>query len=150
MFNHTDEKQGLTIDETTKAHMLEIARWGKFMAISGYVLMALLVLFGIVVAISLSSLADGFGGKGGVSPTLIPIIMCLLAALYFYPVYSLYKYAVKIKTAIATEDQVLMNMALGYLKGAFQYIGVFMLIVICMYVLGFIIGGLGGVLMGAV
>lgn len=149
MFNHNDEKQTLTVDETTKAHMLEIARWGKFMAIAGYVMMALLVLFGVVVAISMSSLADGFGGQGGVSTALIPVLMCCLAALYFYPIYALYKYAVKIKLAIAAEDQLMFNTALGYLKGAFQYMGVFMLIVICLYVLGFVFGGLVGVLMGA-
>lgn len=149
MFNHPEEEAKIIVDETARAYMLEIGRWGKFLAIAGFIFMGLLLLLSIVMAISFSSLADGFGGSGGLHPAFSAIILALMIAIYFYPIYALYKYAVQIKAALATENQELFNSAFGYLKGMFKYMGIFMIIIIGCYVLGFIFGGLVAVLVGA-
>lgn len=150
LFDHDEEPKKIQIDDTARAHLLELSRWGKFMAIVVFIMMGLLILFGVILAASLTSLSNGFGGNpNGFSGSLLVLLFVFAAGVYFYPAFALYKYAVLAKKALPAEDQLMFNTALAYLKNAFKYIGVLMLILICIYVLTFIFGGLAGVLAGA-
>lgn len=148
MFNHTEENNDIKIDDVAKAHMLEIGRWGKFLAIVGFIMMGLLILLGVVLAVAMPSLPvdqsmnNGSAAIMGMMGGFMLFIYVILAAIYFYPTWALYKYAVVIKRAIANNDQQQFNDAFGYLKGCFKYMGILMIILLCFYAMFAIFGGL--------
>ena len=49
-------KTQLEVDNVVAAHLYETAKWGKFLAIVGFVFCGLIVLAGIYLAVAVSSL----------------------------------------------------------------------------------------------
>ncbi|OSZ77978.1 hypothetical protein CAP35_06835 [Chitinophagaceae bacterium IBVUCB1] len=145
MENYTDTNNRLVIDETGKAIYMEMTRWTKFLAIVGFVMIGLMILLGLFMG-SIMTTALGGTAIGAMSGIGFTLIYLLIAALYFYPTYALYKYSVLIKPAINNADTELFNRAIGYKKGMFVYMGVLMIIVIALYALIFLFAIMGGVI----
>lgn len=145
MENYTDTNNQLTIDETGKAIYMEMTRWTKFLAIVGFVMMGIMVLLGFFMGSIMATAMGGsaMGAMGGIGFTLLYL---LIAALYFYPTYALYKYSVLIKPAIANADTEMFNRAIGYKKAMFKYMGILMIIVIALYALIFMFAIMGGLI----
>lgn len=155
MFNHTEENNDIRIDDIAKAHILEIGRWGKFLAIVGFIMMGLFIVLGLVFAVAMPSLPVEQNMDGGSAAAMgmigggfVFFVYVILAAIYFYPTWALYKYAVIIKRAIANNDQQQFNYAFGYLKGCFKYMGIVMIIILCIYAMFALFGGLAAVVAG--
>lgn len=160
LFDHTEESQQLQVDDTVRANMLEMGRWGKFLAIVGFISMGLMILMGLFMLTAMSKVtmpASEFGDApmatgsafGSMMGGAMFFIYIILAALYFYPTYALYKYSVLVKRGINTEDQFTFNKAFGYLRGCFKYLGILVLIMICIYAMFFIFGGVAALVAGA-
>ncbi|MBL7683873.1 MAG: hypothetical protein JNK00_10980 [Flavipsychrobacter sp.] len=143
MENYIDTNNQITIDETGKAIYLEMTRWTKFLAIVGFVILGLMVLLGLFMG-SIMATAMGGSAMGAMGSIGLTLLYLLMAALYFYPTYALYKYSVLIKPALANADTELFNKAINYKKNMFVYMGVLMIIVIALYALIFIFAIMGG------
>ncbi|MCB9045673.1 MAG: hypothetical protein H6550_06005 [Chitinophagales bacterium] len=142
MFDHSEEPKGLIVDETGRSHMLELGRWGRFMAIASFIMMGLMVLKGLFAMISMVAWSEGFGLGGSFAGPSVFVMYLLMAGINFYPTYALYKYTSLIKRATMLEDQYMFNEAFRYLKNAFKYLGVLLIIIICLYALIFIVAGI--------
>jgi len=59
----------------------------------------------------------------------------LIAAIYFYTVFALYKFAVLCKEAVYSNDNNTFARAMYYLKSMFKYIGVITIIILALYLL---------------
>lgn len=143
MENYTDTNNQITIDETGKAIYLEMTRWTKFLAIVGFVMLGIIALLGLFMG-SIMSTAMGGSAMGAMGSIGLTLLYLLMAVLYFYPTYALYKYSVLIKPALANADTELFNKAINYKKNMFVYMGVLMIIVIALYALIFIFAIMGG------
>jgi hypothetical protein len=136
--NRNEHESGIftmEIDATAQATFLEMARWTKFLALVGFIFMGLIVLACVGAGIFLSNSA--IPQLNGLPMGFLSILYLVLALIYVYPIYALYKYSVIIKKAIKTADRLLFNMAIGYMKSMFKYIGVLFIIIISIY--GFIL-----------
>lgn len=135
----------LEVDEVAKSHLLETARWGKFLAIVGFVAISLMVIFALFAGTAMSSFGGGglFGGLGGVGLLLLYLV---IAALYFYPCFTLFRFATNMKPAINTMNREQFNTALRNMKALFQYMGIMTIIVLSLYgiILLFVIVGFAG------
>ena len=148
MENFSREKSDiftLDLDEQNKATFLEMTRWTKFLAIIGFVFLGLLVVAGIFIGMtinnSFNALNTQYGGAlGSIGSLGFILLYSLLAAIYFYPTYALLKYSTGMKYAITHNDKTRFGIALNYLKNMFKYIGIFMIILLCIYGLAMIIG----------
>jgi len=74
---------GLGIDPTAKAHLSEAARWARFLAIVGFVLIGIIVLVGLFAGSLLGTMASGLqrnelGSSAGVLGGFFAIIYILL------------------------------------------------------------------------
>lgn len=147
LFDHSEEPQNLQVDDTTRANLHELGRWSKFLAILMFIMMGLMVVFSIFMS---TTMATSLGLGGAMAGIGIAMLYLLLAAMYFYPSFALYKYAVLMKRALKTEDQVSFNSAINWLKNSFKYVGIFMIILIGIYILAFIVGGLAAFVGSAV
>jgi predicted RND superfamily exporter protein len=77
----------------------------------------------------------GFGAVLGV-------VYILLAVLYFFPCLYLLRFSNHMKVALATEDQTRLTTAFENLKSVFKFIGVLTIVILGIYVLAFLFGGL--------
>ena len=129
----------LEIDAQAKSSFLEMARWTKFLAILGFVLMGLTLLAGIAMAFLLTRFGESSGGAsslsglGAAGPVYIIAAFVFGVSIYFYPTYALLRYSTCISRALNTDNKVLFNTAIKYLKNSFKYIGILTIILLVLY-----------------
>ena len=144
---------GLNIDPSSKAHLNEAAKWAKFLAIMGFIVCGLVVVFGIFAGSIFSRMSTyrSFDSNMEINSSgfaaAAAIVYILIAVLYFFPCLFLFRFAVKMKTALMSDDQNTLNTSFQNLKKTFRYVGVLTIIVLSFYILALIVGlasGLGG------
>ncbi|HEX6190918.1 MAG TPA: DUF5362 family protein [Chitinophagaceae bacterium] len=145
-----DQLQGnnlfnLTVDNPVKSHLGETAKWGRFLAIVGFIMLGLMIVFGLVMIASpnLTSSSD-YNTYGDATPMAIErsvtaILLILFCCLYFFPCLFLLRYSNKMKTALLSDDQQGLTESFRNLKLLFRFIGILTLIVLAVYALIFII-----------
>jgi len=130
---------GLGIDPATKAHLSETARWAKFLAIVGFVLIGFMVLMVIFAGAFLGTLTSGFrtsetsAPAAGMAASFQFFFLILFVAIYFFPCLFLFHFANKMKTALAANDQETLNTSFQNLKKFFRFIGILTIIVLAFY-----------------
>ena len=143
---------GLNIDPAGKSHLAEAARWARFLSIVGFVVIGLIVLVGIFAGSIMSSMSKSFGDNdlgpgarmsGGIMGSFLLIIYICVAALYFFPCLFLYRFATKMKTALAADDQETLNTSFQNLKKLFRFVGIMTIIVLAFYAIILVFGLLG-------
>jgi len=73
------------------------------------------------------------------------LMYVLIGLLYFFPVYYLFKFSSKVRTALMTKNTQELETAFENLKSHYKFIGILMIITLSIYVL---FGG-GALLAGA-
>ncbi|MBS1655224.1 MAG: hypothetical protein JSU05_10295 [Bacteroidetes bacterium] len=139
---------GLSIDTNSKAHLAEAARWAKFLAIIGFIVCGLVVVFGIFFGTIMSTLGSGAGygrysemqAMGSGLGAMMAVLYILIALLYFFPTLFLYRFATKAKAALASNDQETLNVSFQNLKKMFRFVGILTLIVLSFYAIAILIG----------
>ncbi len=114
----------LAVDEDLKYNFKEIAKWARFLAIVGFVMLGLMILGAI--GLSFSNLL----GTNGVAIVFVYIIF---AGIFVYPVVTLLKFGKGMKDAVRNNDQQKMNNSVRNLKYCFQYIGISTILLISLY-----------------
>lgn len=134
--NKTDLLQ-LGISDRANLYLKEAARWARFLAIFGFVIMAVVVLAGIGLTTYFSALmASEFGAMGG---AILPVIYILFSLLYFFPCLYLFRFASKTRAAVLSSDAALLEAGLKNLKAFFRYMGILLIVVLAFYALAFVI-----------
>jgi hypothetical protein len=133
---------GLGIDPSTKAQLSETARWAKFLAILGFVMMGLAVLLFVFAGTFFATLGRGTyrSATGELNPVAQGfagafqfIFLILMVAVYFFPCLFLYLFANRMKTALAANDQQSLNSSFQNLKKFFRFIGILTIILLSFY-----------------
>lgn len=137
----------LGIDETARAHMLETVRWGKFLAILGFIFLGLLIVFGLLSGFVLSAFDETNAFSAGMGIGMM-FVYLLIAGIYFYPTWALYKFSVLSKQALATYNQHLFNDSLRYLKNVFKFFGIVTIVMLGLYGIGIVFAVLGALMTG--
>jgi hypothetical protein len=138
----------LSVDPTAKLHLGETAKWARFLAIVGMVSLALIVIAGIYLATVMTSmqsrLDDEFGGRTNPFASGMGIGMAalylILALIWFFPLLFLLRFANQMRSALAADNQELLNASFQNLKACMRYVGIITLIILVIYALVFIIG----------
>jgi len=134
------------IDETIKGFLLESSKWGKFLAIMGYVFMCLFVLMGIIFTVGMSFFDEI--SEFQVFPAFMGILYIAMAVLYYFPVTYLYRFSVQIKQGLESADQEATSSGIGNLKSMFKFMGIFMIVMLSIYGLAIIIAVPAAIIIG--
>ena len=123
----------LTINNEIKGYLLETSKWGKFLAIVGYVGMGLLLLLGIVFLI-------GFSIFSSVSTVGFPIrimgfVYVLISVAYYFPLKYLYNFSIQLKQGLNSINQQTVTSGFENLKSLFKFMGIFTIVVLSIYAL---------------
>lgn len=135
---------GLSIDPESRAHLSESARWSKFLAIVGFIMCGLLVVFGIFAARFLANFSKQFGGELG-GPDMasgmtgvLTVTYIIAALIIFFPYLFLYRHSVYMKKALAANDQQMLNKSFQNQKIMYRYLGILTIIGLAFYIIAFL------------
>lgn len=140
------EKFELQLDQTAKDFLKETFKWAYFLGIIGFIGIGIIVIFAIFAGAIFSTLQNmpGMAVYGGSFGTIISVVYFFLAALYFFPVYYLFKFASNGKKAFKDNDTEALTTSLGYLKSHYKFVGIMMLSILVLYALILVFAVLGG------
>lgn len=135
----------LQIDVQSQSYLGETAKWAKFIAITSFVFVALMVI-GLLAAAALTasnSFIDSnarFYGSGFF--ITFAIIMSLLVIV---PNIFLLRFAIKMQAALRNNDQPSLISAFANIKSCYKFVGILYIIVIAFWVLSIVMDVLGRV-----
>lgn len=135
--NRDGLKENLSLTKGATAFLLETAKWCHFLAILGFILVALMVTVGLFAGTLLSFVPQTT--ELPIAGGMIGIIYTVMGALYFFPALFLYKFSKKMKSAIKSYSDEELELALENLKSHYKFIGVFAIITISLYILMFVV-----------
>jgi hypothetical protein len=134
---------GLGIDTIARNHLSEAARWAKFLAVCGFILIGLMVLYGMAMVMFFTQLPDYDDSyRTNETKSLLGIITSVIFAacilLAFFPYLFLLKFANKMKRALESDDQSELNASFMNLKIPYRYMGILTIISLAFIVLSLI------------
>ena len=141
--NPITQLEQLTLTNTSKNFLRETATWAKFLSIIGFVLIALMLIF---AAFSTTILDVAAKIQPEIPKSLglvLSITYFILAVIYFFPVYYLLQFSIKMKIALLSKNDKTLANAFDMLKSHYKFIGVFTIITISLYVLVIVVSTLG-------
>ena len=133
----------LQVSPQAQSYLTESARWGKFLAIMGFIVCGFMMILSFFMPVFLTQLPPynrvstefSSGMKVGMT-----VVYLLLALLSFFPCFYLYKFSVKMQSAVKMVSQENFDESLMNLKSVFKFYGIFVIIILSFYALAFIIG----------
>lgn len=131
----------LQLTPQSQGYLTESAKWGKFLAIMGFIFCGLMVILAFFVPTLLqtrqySSLPSNFGSGMRAGMTVIYLLM---AVLFFFPCLYLYKFSTKMQVATKNVSQENFDESLLNLKSMFKFYAILTIIMLSIYALVFII-----------
>lgn len=143
--NQTASLFTLSIDPVTKSHLAETARWARFLSIIGFIFLGIMILAGISISLFVGRPLDTYGGSNVFDAFSVGMAFfyLFLAVLWFFPLLFLYRFASRMKTALNSNDQNALNIALQNLKICFRYVGIITIIVLALYALALVFAIVG-------
>lgn len=135
--NNTPVENSVLRNMKINEYLFEAAKWGKFLAIVGYVMMGLLVVLAFVMMFGVSLLSKAAGT--GFPMMMIGMVYLVLAGVYFIPVTYLYKFSIQMKQAVESQDEGLFTTGFENLKSLFKFMGIFTIVMLSIYALALLI-----------
>ena len=139
---------GLQIDNSNIPYLNEAAKWGKFLAVIGFILCALLLLSGLFagafMAASFTQVDSELASLGSLGTGFITFWLIFVALLYFFPSFYLFSFASKMQAAIRNNDQINLNASFKNLKSCLKFWGILFIIFLCFYAIVLILSLVGG------
>jgi hypothetical protein len=132
--NATSDDAYLKINRVAAAYLLEISKWGNFLAIIGFILTGIIVIFALFAGsifsiMPQSEMRNMPGGFGAIMTTAY----LLLGIVYFFPSWYLFKYAQKLKEALASRNDEVLVEAFENQKSLYKFWGIFAIVMLCFY-----------------
>ncbi len=145
----TAEFFSLEIDNLIKSHLYEAAKWGKFLAIMGFIICGLIILIGIFFGSIMGKFAGADEALGGGMMAgmgaMMAVVYVVIAVVYFFPCLYLFRFATKMKTALNGNDQAQLNASFENLKSMFKFVGILTVIILVLYAVLFLFAIVAGV-----
>jgi magnesium-transporting ATPase (P-type) len=148
MYNNEETSVfGFGIDETTKSHLISIAKWSKFLAITGIVMSILVILSFVFGSTIFLERIAGLGQAKYDTDTAIAynakvfvgvfIFYGILVVMYMIPCFFKLSFSNKMIKALNMQDQQLLNNSFASLKTYNKYWGILSIVLLAIFFLFF-------------
>jgi hypothetical protein len=128
--NVQDETSNISKNEIN-GYLLETSKWGKFLAIVGYVVMGILILVAIFMMLGFSKLNNLPGVKFPIG--VLGFIYIIVGVIYYFPVTYLYRFSVQIKQGLNSKDMNTITSGYQNLKSLFKFMGILTIVILSIY-----------------
>ncbi len=130
----------LQITPQAQSYLTESAKWGKFLAIVGFIFCGFMIILAFLIPALLSQIARNSTTEATFSfspatKTVMTVIYLILAVVLFFPCLYLYRFSVKMQAATKNISQENFDDALMNLKSMFKFCGIFTIIILSFYAL---------------
>lgn len=137
-------EKGLHLTEPSCGFLKEIAKWTKFLSILGFIGIAFMVVASFFMGTAMASMPNMDLPTTHVLKWMVPAIYIIIAIVYVFPIYYLYKFSVNTRSALDRGDTDSLTEAFRYLKSHYKFIGVMVIIMMCIYAVAIV----GGIIIG--
>jgi hypothetical protein len=142
--NATSSLFELQVDHESTSYLKDAARWAKFLAIVGFIFCGLFVILGIFAGALIGGMYSSMGvGQSSGTGGIFSFLYVLIALLYFFPCLYTFNFAKKMQVALAGNDQAQLNQSFKNLKACYRFLGILMVIGLCLWGLGIIFAIVG-------
>lgn len=132
-----ENKNHYELDPMSQIYLKSAGRWALFLSILGFIGVGLMIVMALIYAISGSL----FLGTKTIIPTAaITVVYIIIAIVYLFPVYYLYKFGDNATKISRGNQPVKLTEAMRFLKNHYQFLGILTIVVISIYFLIFILG----------
>ena len=129
--NKEQNETSFTSNSAINEYLIATSKWGKFLAIMGYIGMGILFLIAILMIVGLSQFSKISGM--GFPMTMMGFVYILIAVIYYFPVNYLYKFSVRIKKGLDSKDLPMIASGFRNLKSLFKFMGILTIVIISIY-----------------
>lgn len=131
----------LQFTESINNYLVQIAKWGKFLAILGFIMVGLLAIMAFVIPqmVSTSAYAGMEGAYQAGYKVGMTVAYLVIALIMFFPCLYLLRFGNKMKEALQLNQQSSFEDSFGNLKSLFKFYGILTIIVLCFYALALIL-----------
>lgn len=129
----------LQVSELMISRLNETARWARFLSIVGFVMVALFLLGAFMLPRILSETTYSDGTLYTYTATGVTINFIIMAILLFFPCLFLFRFATRVRYAMAHHHQGYFENAFDNLKSTFKFYGILTIIVLGIYALAFVL-----------
>ncbi len=128
--------------------LLKAAKWGKFLAILGFIVTGLMLLAGILMSFVIEMLPeDMIPLNMPFSARIISFFYIVIAVIYIMPVIFLNKFCDNAIKAVNLSNTGNMTVSIRNLKNLFVFVGISTIVILAFYTIILIVAG-SAVLMG--
>ncbi len=138
MEQHDLLSNDLLINSISQENLNSAAKWGKFLAIVGFVFIGLMLIGGLVMQTVMPSLSTY--GYGNPFLKYIGTVYIFLGLILFFPCFYLLKFSNKMQEALRSSNQESLDNAFVNLKAMFKFYGIVTIVILCFYALIFLFG----------
>ena len=127
------QNTSLVVSPAASGYLDEAGKWGKFLAIVGFCFIGLIVVVGLFAGTIFSSM-----GQAEAMPFpgfIFSLIYIAMGLIYFFPILYLFRFTNHLRKALQHRNSDELDVAFENLKAHYKYIGIFMIVVIGVYVL---------------
>ena len=131
----------------TVAFLLKAARWGKFLAILGFIVTGLMLIAGILMSFVLGMLPEDMVPLNmPFSARIISFIYIVIAGVYFVPVIFLNSFCNNAIKAVNLSNTENMTTSIRNLKNLFVFVGISTIVILAIYTILMIVVGSAAVM----
>ena len=123
--------ESLIMTKDTLGSLDRIIYWAKFLSILGFIGVAFMLIGAVSIALVGNSLM-------GSEVAGISVVYLVFAAIYFMPMYYLFKFATHARQGLTHKSQYETDQGLIYLAAHYKFIGIMAIVLLSLYVLIFI------------
>ena len=138
--NSNPEIKNIEIGQDTLKHLNTLRKWTMFLAVIGFIFFGLIIILGLITGTFLTAF-NLSSNTQGIPDALVIAAFIAFALMNFFPVYFLFSFSKHTSLAVAKHDRKEMHVAIKFLKRFFIYIGVFIIVVLTVYIASLVMAG---------
>jgi heme/copper-type cytochrome/quinol oxidase subunit 2 len=121
-------------------HLNSTRKWTMFLSVLGFIFLGLLIVAGLATSLFLTTFKTTEANLG-VPESMMILIFIIVGAIYFFPVFFLFRFSRNTRDAIQNLDKQKLKKGFRNLRLYFTYIGIMVIVVLTIYVVALVFAG---------
>jgi hypothetical protein len=115
-------------------------KWAMFLSVLGFIFLGLMIVAGLATSLFLTTFKSQEANLG-IPESLMIIIFIVIGAIYFFPVFFLFRFSKNTRDAIQNLDKLKLLKGFRNLRLYFTYIGIMVIVILSIYIMLLIFAG---------
>lgn len=135
-----------TLSDAAIFYLAEARKWAKFISIMGFIAIGMMVVAGFFMGLMMDTLTSmSTQSPLPFPPAFFMLMYIIMGAIYFFPVYYLYRFSEDLKKALVIGAEERLTSAFRWLKSHYKFIGILTIVMVAFGILAFFAAILAGI-----